>query len=158
MNDQEKKIIIATGGTGGHIFPAVSLANYLIKTGFNLTLTTDKRGFKFIDDKLLSNTKTINSTPLDNNKKITSIFKILLAVFKSIIFLIKTKPKLIFGMGGYASFPLCFAGIILRIPFIVYENNLAIGKTNRYLLPFAKKFLFLMKILKELTKNIKIKL
>ena len=139
MNDQEKKIIIATGGTGGHIFPAVSLANYLIKTGFNLTLTTDKRGFKFIDNKLLSNTKTINSAPLDNNKKITSIFKILLAVFKSIIFLIKTKPKLIFGMGGYASFPLCFAGIILRIPFIVYENNLAIGKTNRYLLPFAKK-------------------
>ena len=132
MNDQEKKIIIATGGTGGHIFPAVSLANYLIKTGFNLTLTTDKRGFKFIDDKLLSNTKTINSTPLDNNKKITSIFKILLAVFKSIIFLIKTKPKLIFGMGGYASFPLCFAGIILRIPFIDLVISASLRDSRAY--------------------------
>ena len=42
-------------------------------------------------------------------------------------------------MGGYASFPLCFAGIILRIPFIIYENNLLIGKANRFLAPFAKK-------------------
>ena len=42
-------------------------------------------------------------------------------------------------MGGYASFPLCFAAIILRIPFIIYENNLIMGKANRYLAPFAKK-------------------
>ena len=42
-------------------------------------------------------------------------------------------------MGGYASFPVCFAGAILRIPFVIYENNLLIGKTNRYLIPFAKK-------------------
>ena len=42
-------------------------------------------------------------------------------------------------MGGYASFPLCFAAIVLRIPFIIYENNLIMGKANRYLAPFAKK-------------------
>ena len=42
-------------------------------------------------------------------------------------------------MGGYASFPICFAGVILRIPFVIYENNLLIGKANRYLAPFAKK-------------------
>ena len=42
-------------------------------------------------------------------------------------------------MGGYASFPVCFAGIILRIPFIIYENNLQMGKVNRFLTPFAKK-------------------
>ena len=42
-------------------------------------------------------------------------------------------------MGGYASFPVCLAGVILRIPFVIYENNLLIGKANRYLTPFAKK-------------------
>tara|TARA_B100000795_G_C22687262_1_gene394156 strand:- start:140 stop:940 length:801 start_codon:yes stop_codon:yes gene_type:complete len=42
-------------------------------------------------------------------------------------------------MGGYSSFPVCVAAKILRIPFIVYENNLYIGKANRYLLPYAKK-------------------
>ena len=53
MTNENKRIIIATGGTGGHIFPAISLANYLNKIGFNSTLTTDKRGLKFIDKNLL---------------------------------------------------------------------------------------------------------
>ena len=42
-------------------------------------------------------------------------------------------------MGGYSSFPVCLAAKFLSIPFIIYENNLYLGKTNRYLLPFAKK-------------------
>ena len=67
------------------------------------------------------------------------MFKILLAIFNSFIFILKKRPKFILGMGGYASFPLCFAAIILRIPFIIYENNLIMGKANRYLAPFAKK-------------------
>ena len=51
------------------------------------------------------------------------------------------KPNLVFGMGGYASFPICIAASILRIKFIIYENNLIIGKSNKYLLPLAKKIL-----------------
>ena len=46
----KKKILIATGGTGGHIFPAYSLANYLIKKNYNVKLTTDKRGLKYLKD------------------------------------------------------------------------------------------------------------
>ena len=46
---------------------------------------------------------------------------------------------MIFGMGGYSSFPICAAAVILRIKFIIYENNLIIGKSNKYLLPYAKK-------------------
>ena len=42
-------------------------------------------------------------------------------------------------MGGYASFPVCVAATILRIKFVIYENNLVIGKANKYLLPFSKK-------------------
>ena len=42
-------------------------------------------------------------------------------------------------MGGYSSFPVCIAAKYLKIPFIIYENNLIIGKSNRYLLPYAKK-------------------
>jgi len=134
----DKRIIIATGGTGGHIFPAIGLANYLAKVGFDPNLTIDKRGLKFINKKFVKNAKIINSSSLNRNK-IISIFKILIAIFNSLIFLSKNKPKFIFGMGGYASFPVCFAAIILRIPFIIYENNLLIGKANRFLTPFAKK-------------------
>jgi len=53
--------------------------------------------------------------------------------------LIFNKPDLIFGMGGYSSFPFCLAAILLRIPLILYENNLHLGKANKYLTPFAKK-------------------
>ena len=55
----------------------------------------------------------------------------------------KVKPKFIFGMGGYASFPICLAGVLLRIPIIIYENNLLIGKANRFLAPFAKEFCYI---------------
>ena len=55
-------------------------------------------------------------------------------------FLIFNKPSIVFGMGGYASFPVCIAAKILRIKFIIYENNLIIGKANKYLLPYLKVF------------------
>ena len=139
MSKSNKHIIIATGGTGGHTFPAVSLMNYLNKNSFITTLTTDKRGLKFIDKKFVQKTILINSSPLNKKKKFVSIFKIFFSILSSLVLLFKNKPKLIFGMGGYASFPVCFAAIILRIPFIVYENNLSVGKANRYLMPFAKK-------------------
>ena len=138
MNKNNKNIIIATGGTGGHIFPAVSLAKYLNKNGYRTILTTDERGKKFIDEKFVEKIKLIDSSSL-NKKKLISFWKISLATIKSIIFIFKTQPKFIFGMGGYASFPICCAGIILRIPLIIYESNLLMGKANRYLAPFAKK-------------------
>ena len=68
----DKRIIIATGGTGGHIFPAIGLANYLAKVGFDPNLTIDKRGLKFINKKFVKSTKVINSSSLNRNK-ITSM-------------------------------------------------------------------------------------
>tara|TARA_X000000368_G_C23053226_1_gene722508 strand:+ start:952 stop:2037 length:1086 start_codon:yes stop_codon:yes gene_type:complete len=138
MSSNNKYIVIATGGTGGHIFPALGLANYLNSVGFNSVLTSDKRGVRFIDNSTINKTKIIEGTSL-NKKNFFSFLKIFNAIVKSIFFLIAKRPKFIFGMGGYASFPLCFSAIILRIPFIIYENNILMGKANRYLAPFAKK-------------------
>ena len=44
-------------------------------------------------------------------------------------------------MGGYSSFPICIAGFLLRIPIIIYENNLIIGRANKFLLPIVKKIM-----------------
>ena len=60
----KKKILIATGGTGGHIFPALSLAKNLIKKNYDIILTTDKRGLKYISDINKINLKKITSSPL----------------------------------------------------------------------------------------------
>ena len=75
MNDLKKEIIIATGGTGGHIFPAVSLADNLNKNGFETIITTDKRGFKFIDDKYVHKTFIINSSTLSKKNILISVLQ-----------------------------------------------------------------------------------
>ena len=138
----KKKIVIATGGTGGHIFPAYSLANYLKNKNFSVKLTSDKRGSIYLKDYTDLNLIEIPSSPLIK-KGIIKIFYsfsiISFSIIKSFFILLFDRPSVIFGMGGYSSFPICFAAFILRIKFIIYENNLIIGKSNKYLLPFAKK-------------------
>jgi len=138
----KKKIIIATGGTGGHVFPAYSLANYLKNKNFNIKLTSDERGSIYLREYNNLNLTRIPSSPLVKKnifKLFYSFFIISFSIIKSLIILVFDRPSLILGMGGYSSFPICFAAFILRIKFVIYENNLIIGKTNKFLLPFAKK-------------------
>ena len=139
---KKKKILIASGGTGGHVFPAYSLANYLIKNDYNVELTVDNRGLEYLKDYKNLKLIKIPSSPLIKKnilKFLFSILVILFSILKSLIFLIFNRPSMVFGMGGYSSFPVCIASTILRIKFVVYENNLVIGKANKYLLPFSKK-------------------
>ena len=137
------KIFLAAGGSGGHIFPAYSLSKYLMKKKRKVTIITDKRGFKFLKNYSGIKIKTIiSSTIFKNNpiKFIISITIIFSAILNSLIFLFFNRPNIVIGMGGYSSFPICIAAKFLGIPFAIYENNLLIGKTNKYLLPFAEKF------------------
>lgn len=141
MKKLNKKILISTGGTGGHVFPAYSLAQYLTGQNFSVEIVTDTRGMKFLQNCKI-NLKLINTdTIFQKNpfKVIYSFFQIIFALIKSFFFLINSKPSLVFGMGGYSSFPICLAAKLLKIPFIIYENNLLLGKANKFLLPFARK-------------------
>ncbi len=138
----KKKILIATGGTGGHVFPAYSLAQYFIKKNLSVEIITDKRGFKILKNYDNLKLKIVNSTTIFKKNPIaiiTSFIQIIIALISSLIFLFKSRPKIVFGMGGYSSFPVCIAAKLLKIPFILYENNLIIGKANKFLLPLAEK-------------------
>ena len=113
----KKKILIATGGTGGHIFPAYSLANYLIEKDYTIKLTSDKRGLRFLKNSKNFELINIPSSPLikDNYFKfLFSIFIIIFAIIKSFIFLLFNRPSIIFGMGGYSSFPVCVAAFFFK--------------------------------------------
>lgn len=141
MKKLNKKILISTGGTGGHVFPAYSLAQYLIGQNFSVEIVTDTRGMKFLQNCKI-NLKLINTDTIFKKnpfKVIYSFFQIIFALIKSFFLLINSKPSLVFGMGGYSSFPICLAAKLLKIPFIIYENNLLLGKANKFLLPFAHK-------------------
>ena len=142
MNNKLKKVIIATGGTGGHIFPAYSLAKHFIENKVNVEIVSDKRGLKYLQSYKDVKIIEISSSTIFKKNIFQLLFSILIifySIFKSLIFLLMNRPNLVFGMGGYSSFPVCLAAKILRVPFIIYENNLIIGKANKYLLPLADK-------------------
>ena len=136
------KVIIAVGGTGGHVFPGCNLGSHLIEKNYNVRLITDKRGLRFLSKFKNLNFSILPASPFIKKNIFTlllSFFVIIISVFKSIFFLTFNRPSIIFGMGGYASFPVCIAATILKIKFVIYENNLVLGKANKYLLPFAEK-------------------
>ena len=99
-NISENKIIIATGGTGGHVIPAYSLAKDLIKKNFDVKIITDSRGLvfleKFQDVKLI-----LNNSSTVYGKNILKIFfssiRIIISVINSLIILFKIKPFLSYG-------------------------------------------------------------
>lgn len=156
-----KNILIATGGTGGHVFPALSLAEYFLDNDLNIKITTDKRGLKYIEENQNLNYEIINSSTIFKKNPLSfsiSFIKIIYAFLRSILILLKFQPTIVFGMGGYSSFPICAAAKILKIPFIIYENNLHIGKANRVLLPFAKKMFVSYLSLEGVNKKYKYKI
>ena len=153
---KNKEILIATGGTGGHVFPAYSLARNFIRNDYNVKLTTDIRGFNYLKDYNNLNLTKISSSPLNKKNLLEFLFSIAVisfSVLRSLIFLLFNRPSIVFGVGGYSSFPVCIAAAILRINFVVYENNLIIGKANKYLLPFSKKILVSYKDLEGISKK-----
>ena len=143
MNKNIKALIVA-GGTGGHVFPGINLASFLIEKNYNVKIITDKRGYKFFNENDKKNVSVFLSSPLIKKNFLFLIFSLLLifiSILRSLIFLLFYRPNIIFGMGGYASFPICIAAAILRIKFIIYENNLIIGRANKKLLPYAERIL-----------------
>ena len=143
MKRKKEIIVIATGGTGGHIFPAVSLSNFL-DDEYQVEFVTDKRGLKYFNNEKKIKINVINSNNIFN-KNIFKIFigliNMFFSIFFSFILLKKIKPKLIIGVGGYSSFAACLASYFLRIPILLYEPNLVIGRANKLLLPLSKKIL-----------------
>ena len=97
----KKKIVIATGGTGGHIFPAYSLANYLKNKNFSVKLVSDERGFIYLKGyDNLNLTRVLSSPFIKKNifKLFYSFFIISFSIIKSLLILIFDRPSLILGM------------------------------------------------------------
>jgi len=139
-----KKIIFSSGGTGGHIFPTINLMKYFSNKGYKVLLVTDVRGSNFLKNYPQFESYIIRAdTPINKNflRKILSFVVISFSIIRSILILKKEKPQLIFGFGGYVSFPISFTSKFFNIPLVIYENNLILGRTNKNLLPLSKKLL-----------------
>jgi len=137
----KKKILFCGGGTGGHVFPAISLAKFFNKKQYEAILITDTRGAKFLKNDFL-NYKIIYISGTTKFSIINRIFfyiKLIPAFINAILYLKKEKPSIVFGLGGYVSFPICLAANILNVKILLYEPNSVLGRVNKFFLGNCKK-------------------
>ena len=134
-----KKILISTGGSGGHVIPATIIYKHL-EGNFDVSMTSDFRGVKFLN-KDEYNLKIFNVRPISKNILIIPldfIFMIFL-IFKSISFLRKNKIDTLISTGGYMSLPLCLGAKILNIKLLLFEPNMVLGRSNKFFISYCQK-------------------
>ncbi len=129
-------IVLAAGGTGGHVFPANALKNELVRRGHDVTLITDARGFKYRDQFEDAKIRKIDSVSFANLGilgKILALPKIFRSITdaKFILKSMKRPPGVVVGFGGYPSFPTIKAAQIMGIPTCIHEQNAVLGRVNR---------------------------
>ncbi|MDA7562278.1 UDP-N-acetylglucosamine--N-acetylmuramyl-(pentapeptide) pyrophosphoryl-undecaprenol N-acetylglucosamine transferase [Candidatus Pelagibacter sp.] len=134
-----KRILISTGGSGGHVVPATILYEHL-KDKFHVSLSTDSRGIKFLD-KNKYNFEIFNVTPISKNIFLLpwQFFFMIYLIVKSIFFLKKIKIDILISTGGYMSLPLCFASKILNIKIFLFEPNMVLGRSNKLFIKSCTK-------------------
>ena len=122
-------IIIASGGTGGHVFPAVCIANELSARGYKIVFATDKRGIKYLgkyaDGAIIQNIST--------SSRLRLYFSLVYNIVKYFCKIVHLKPKIVIGFGGYPSVPFVLIAQIMRIKTAIHEQNAVIGKANALL-------------------------
>ncbi|MFK7968532.1 MAG: undecaprenyldiphospho-muramoylpentapeptide beta-N-acetylglucosaminyltransferase [Rickettsiaceae bacterium] len=142
MSTSQKKVILLTaGGTGGHFFPAIALAEELsLHQDLEVHISTDNRCKKYLtsDIKIKTHIVDLYISLQGVFKKLKLPFIVLLSLIKALILILQLKPKLIIGFGGYPSFPIMFVGRLLFIPTVIYEQNSFFGKSNKFFAKNAK--------------------
>ena len=134
-----KKILISTGGSGGHVVPATILYEHLIDQ-FNVSISIDHRGMKFLD-KNRYNLEIFEVTRISKNIFLLPFHFLLMIslVVKAIFFLKKKGIDILISTGGYMSLPLCLASKILNIKIFLFEPNMVLGRSNKFFINFCEK-------------------
>ncbi len=138
---QPPLIILTAGGTGGHVYPAESLAAELQKRGYRLALVTDSRGKDNYRGTLaeIPNHAVLAGGIVGKSlfTRIKNLFKTCLGILQAGYILFRHKPVCVVGFGGYASFPCSMAAILLGTDLVIHEQNSVMSRTNRFLSKYA---------------------
>jgi UDP-N-acetylglucosamine--N-acetylmuramyl-(pentapeptide) pyrophosphoryl-undecaprenol N-acetylglucosamine transferase len=148
----KKKVLISTGGSGGHVLPAITIHDHL-KSNYEILISTDLRGVKYLEKK--NYRFIVINTPKFNNLLLLplSLLKMIILTIKSLIILKREKISILISTGGYMSLPLCLAAKILSIKTYLIEPNRVLGRANRFFLNFAEKLICYSKDLINLPKK-----
>ncbi len=134
-------VVIAAGGTGGHVFPALALARALRGAGVAPAFVTDRRGTAFGGDLADVPCHKVGAGGLAGrgvSSMLRGVVNLLLGTLQARTLLRRLAPSLAVGFGGYASVPPLLAARSLGIPTLVHEANAVLGRANRLLAPGAR--------------------
>lgn len=139
-------IVIMAGGTGGHVFPALAVAEDLRNRGQTVVWFGTRAGLEAdVVPKAGFEIEWLTITGLRGKGLLTLVmapFRLLIACWQAFRVLSRRRPRAVLGMGGFVAGPGGLMAWLLRIPLILHEQNSIIGLTNRLLLPMAKRSYF----------------
>jgi UDP-N-acetylglucosamine--N-acetylmuramyl-(pentapeptide) pyrophosphoryl-undecaprenol N-acetylglucosamine transferase len=132
-------LVIAAGGTGGHMFPAQALAEEMIARGWRVKLSTDARGARYAGGfPQAVQRRVVGSATFARGgvrAKIAAPFVILGGAVTAMFQMLADKPAVVVGFGGYPSIPALAAAWMLRLPRMIHEQNGVLGRVNRLFAP-----------------------
>ena len=137
----DKNILIMAGGTGGHIYPALAVADKLKENGFKLFWLGSEKGMenRVVPEYGYPLLKIKVSGVRGNGllRLLFTPFMLMIALYQALMIMVKVRPVVVLGMGGFASGPGGVAAWLMRIPLLIHEQNAIAGLTNKLLAPFA---------------------
>ena len=137
------RIWIATGGTGGHVYPALSVATELVSRGHKVTISCDGRVRDMVRRGAPSGARLVHIWASgvgakSRLKQMWALFKIGVSAAALILRFALSRPDRVVAFGGYASVPAVFAAHVWYIPTFLHEQNAAIGRANRFAMRWVK--------------------
>lgn len=134
-----RRMVIAAGGTGGHMFPAQALAEQMLARGWTVILSTDARGARYVGGFPTDvSVRELSSATFARGGILAKLgvpFRIMGGVLGAVWSMLRARPSVVVGFGGYPSIPALTAAWILRIPSMVHEQNGVLGRVNQVFAP-----------------------
>ena len=132
----DRPVLLAAGGTGGHLFPAEALAHALSARGIPVELVTDERALRYggtFPARAMHSISSATPRGVSTLAKASAVARLAKGTFESFALLRRLKPNAVVGFGCYPTVPPLVAASFLRIPTILHEANGVMGRANRFL-------------------------
>jgi len=134
-------VVVAAGGTGGHLFPAEALSAALAKRGVVVDLATDERAALYGKDFPARQTHIIPSATVRGRDPMSLArtgLRLASGAWRAYALLGRIKPAAVIGFGGYPTIPPVLAAALRRIPTLIHEQNGVMGRANKLLAPLVR--------------------